>query len=46
MEYLMAIDSKNSDTTTTNIKIKGYESLDKLRNGVESLIFDKRGHNR
>jgi uncharacterized protein YjbI with pentapeptide repeats len=32
--YLRAVDSKNIDTTT-NIKITSYESIDKLRNGVE-----------
>jgi len=35
--YLRAVDSKNINTITTNKKIKGYESLDKLRNGVESF---------
>ena len=35
--YLRAVDSKNIDTTTTNAKIKSYESLDKLRNGIESF---------
>jgi hypothetical protein len=34
--YLRAVDSKNIDTTT-NIKIASYESIDKLRDGVESF---------